>query len=141
MRESPGVGSTCSCPSSNTQPIVAQSLRDGQPTAIGALYDSLMANLTPSSHFDVCELLHTFPEHSIRLSTKCSVSISFLPIIGRLSGIRPRLIPTISKTWVHRGGGFRFAIEISLGDGSFEKGELKTFNKNLGTKLKELEVF
>lgn len=97
----------------------------------------------PSSQFDVCDLIHTFSEHRLKLSSKCTVSISenaedlISSLITQLS-----TPPTIASLWIARGPGLRIAVTLKFADGvtATDGNGLEVLIEQLGLALQDAEV-
>lgn len=97
----------------------------------------------PSSQFDVCDLIHTFSEHRLKLSSKCTISIAQNaedPISSLITQLSTP--PTVASLWIARGPELRIAVtlkltdEVTVTDGN----GIEVFIEQLGLALQNAEV-
>ncbi len=96
-----------------------------------------------SSPFDVCDLIHTFSEHRLKLSSKCTISIS-QNAEDPISSLSTELStpPTVASLWIARGPGLRIAVTLKLADEvtAMDGNGIEVFNEQLGLALQNAEV-
>lgn len=98
----------------------------------------------PLSQFDVCDLIHTFSEHRLKLSSKCTISTSHngedpgSSLTSQLS-----TPPTIASIWLARGAGLRIAVTLKLPDEVTvtNSNGIEVFVEQLGLVLRDAEVW
>lgn len=89
---------------------------------------------------DVGKLVHTFPERYLKLSSTCSIRLTYPPDFSFPTASSMTGLVLAGGLWIARGNGLQLSLNVELDGISMDDSQTQELIEDLGAVLKTAEV-
>ena len=95
----------------------------------------------PSSQINICDLVHTFSRHSLKLTSNCIALFSYdSDLLKSVDIFRVAFSDPFEALWIDIGTGLHILVNFKTDGISMDDGEREDFVVKLGVILRDTEV-